>query len=213
MMKRKSLFTLLEVLIALGLTLMILTFLLLAYAESERTASFWREREEKEFSKLFLQRRLGEVFRNLLETDQEKAFFFTTDEIPGTTAPGSSILVFSYDNGFLRDAALSKSVLAALFVDIKGTLNLITWPARGLWGDMQVPPFHREALMEDLSLFQMEFFPMEGDRKLEWTKEGWSKERKDLPGAIKITATKKNEAPLVFYFPIPTNLSVVRVPK
>lgn len=212
-MRRKSCFTLLEVLIALGLTMMILTFLLLAYADAERTSSFWREKEKKEFSKLFLQNHLAEVFRSLVEVDQEKTFFFTTDEVPGLTAPGAPILVFSYDNGFIRDPALSKNVLGALFVDSKGTLNLITWPERELWGDMQIPPFHREVLMEDLTFFNLEFFPMEGDRKMEWIKGDWSKERKNLPGAIKLTAMKKNEAPLTFFFPIPSLLSVIRVPK
>lgn len=208
-----QLFTLLEVLIALGLTMMILTFLLLAYAQSEKISSSWRQTEQKEFAKLYLQHRLGEVFRNLeVELDQEKTFFFTLDEIPGVTLGGMPILVFSYDNDFIRDPALSKSVLGALFVDSKGALNLITWPERELWKDSQLPPFHREVLMEDLSLFQLEFFQMKGEKEAGWVKEGWSKEMKNLPGAIKVTVMKKNE-PFTFLFPIPKILSVLRIPK
>lgn len=200
---KKRPFTLLEVLIALGLTMLVLSFLLLAYAGSERISSAWRERERKEFSKLFLQHRLGEVFRNL-----EEAFFITLDEVPGVTLAGMPILVFSYDNGFIRDPALSRSVLGALFADAKGKLNLITWPERELWGDLQIPPFHREILMEDITLFQVDFFQMKGEKEA-----GWVKEIKTLPGAIKVTAAKKNEAPLTFMFPVPAILSVLRVPK
>lgn len=210
---KKRPFTLLEVLIALGLTMMIMTFLLLAYAQSEKISSGWRQQEQKEFSKLFLQHRLGEVFRNLEEVNQEKTFFFTLDEIPGVTLPQMPVLVFSYDNGFLRDPYLSRSVLGALFVDLKGALNLITWPERELWGDLTLPPFHREVLMEDLVQFQLEFFQTKGEKEAGWLKEAWTKEIKSFPGAIKLTAMKKNEPPQTFYFPVPETLSVIRVPK
>lgn len=210
---RRRPFTLLEVLIALGLTMMILTFLLLAYAQSEKISSGWREVEKKEFSKIFLQHRLGEIFRHLEEADQEKKFFFTTEEVPGVTLPASPVLVFSYDNGFIRDPALSNSVLGALFVDIHGALNLLTWPQRELWGDLQVPPFHREVLIENLSTIQLEFFQMKDNKEAGWIKDGWSKEMKELPGAIRLTVVKKEESPQTFFFPVPKILSVVRVPK
>lgn len=210
---KKRPFTLLEVLIALGLTMMVLTFLLLAYAQAERVSSGWRQQEQKEFSKLFLQHRLGEVFRNLEEVNQEKTFFFTLDEAPGVTLPQMPVLVFSYDNGFLRDPYLSRSVLGALFVDSKGVLTLITWPERELWGDLTLPPFHREVLMEDLVLFQLEFFQTKGEKEAAWIKEAWTKEIKSFPAAIKLTAMKKNEPPLTFYFPVPETLSVIRAPK
>lgn len=212
-MKIKRTFTLLEVLIALGLTMLILTFLLLAYADAERISSMWREKEQVQFSRIFLQHRLGEVFRNLEEADQEATFFFTFDGVPGVSLPSSPILVFSYDNGFLRDPALSRSVLGALFLDTTGALNLLTWPERELWGDLQVPPFHREVLMENLTQITLEFFQMNEEQEPLWVKEGWSKEEKSIPGAIKLIAFEKDAAPLTFLFPIPQVLSTIRVAK
>lgn len=193
---RKANFTLLEVLIALGLTLLILTTLLSAYLNAERTSLWWQKEEKEQFTLRFFTHRLTEVFNHLAEIDQNKSFFLTTE----------SGLIFSYDNGASFDRLFSGPVLGRLFIDPRGDLYLITWPEKELWGDSGIPPFHREVLMKGVASMQLSFLNKD-ENGLSWKSGGYSKEIKELPAAIKMTLTTKEGKQHTFYFPIPGVLS------
>ncbi len=135
MIIQKRNFTLLEILIALGLTLLILSSLLAAYFGAERSAAWWKKEENAQFAERFFYHRLLEVFNHLVEVDQNTTFFFTTNSSSGYTLPGSLSLIFSYDNGASLDANLAGTVLARLYIDAQGNLTLLTWQDRELWGD------------------------------------------------------------------------------
>src|SRR4029078_4676024 len=94
---KKLKFTLLEVLIALGLTLLILSTLMTVYLNTERTSAWWKKEEKEQFTLRFFTHRLTEVFNHLVESDQKKSFFLNSE----------SGLIFSYDNGASLDRLFS----------------------------------------------------------------------------------------------------------
>lgn len=195
---KKLKFTLLEVLIALGLTLLILSTLMSVYLNTERTSAWWKKEEKEQFTLRFFTHRLTEVFNHLLEIDQKKSFFLTTE----------SGLIFSYDNGASLDSLFSGPVLGRLFIDPRGDLYLITWPERELWGDSGIPPYHREVLFRNVASLQLSFLHKD-ENGTTWKSGGYSKEIKELPGAIKMTLTTKEGKQHTFYFPIPQVLSYI----
>lgn len=197
---KKVNFTLLEVLIALGLMLIILSTLMAAYLNIEKTTAWWQKEETALFEERFFIHRLLEVFSHLEEIDQTKTFFFTLQ----------NSLIFSYDNGVSLDANLSGSVLGRLFLDPEGNLNLLTWPSRELWKEIKLPPFHREVLMKNVQELQFSFFISTEEEK-GW-KNSFPKDLKDLPGAIKITIKTKEDQEKIFYFPVPQTLPIILTP-
>lgn len=200
-------FTLLEVLIALALTMILLTTLLGAYFQAEKTSLFWRQQEEALFPERYLNHRLEEVFRGIDTVDQKKTFFFTSADTSGLSLPGSSSLVFSYQNGVVLNIPLSGSVLGRLYVDRDGNLTLLTWPSPADWPTDRPPPVHREVLMSQLRGFQVEFFHIptdkQGETQVGWKRDVWSKDYKYAPGLIKMRLTKANGQTSLFCFPIP----------
>lgn len=211
-MKKIRYFTLLEVLISLGLTLLIFTVLLGAYLEAERSAAWWQKEEENLFPEKYLQQRLGEIFRQLIEADQEKSFFYTTASLPDLFGPETASLVFSYDNQVVIDPTLSSDVLGRLFVDLKGNLVLLTLPSKELWGEGTLPHFHYEILMPNVAQLHFEFFHLpqgENGGEKGWKSDGWSKELKYLPGVIKLLIQTKEGKSMIFLFPVPQIISQV----
>ena len=212
-MKRKRLhFTLLEILISLGLTLLIISSLLAAYLNIEKSSAWWKKEENALFAERFFSHRLLEVFSHLEEIDQNKTFFFTSDS--GLQMPGSTSLIFSYNNGSSFDKSLSGSVLGRLFVDNEGNLTLLTWPSREEWKDLGLPSLHREVLMKDIKELRFSFFILpnlkeENSSNAEWKEGSFSKDQKDLPGAIKLIIKTKDNQEKFYYFPVPETLSVV----
>lgn len=208
-------FTLLEVLIALGLTSLILSFLLASYYQAESVMLFWQAQDQEVFSERYVQYRLGEVFNKLLPADQEETFFFSLENVSGLFLPGASALVFSYDNGIILDASLAGPVLGILYVDPKGGLTLITWPEKKEWPENALPPHHREILMEGVKEMSFEYFqlPLENAevQEIGWRKEGWPKEFKYSPAMIKVKCVKNSGKELVYIFSIPELSAVFRL--
>lgn len=214
MKRSKRFFTLLEVLISLGLTLLILSSLMAAYLNIEKSAAWWRKEENALFAERFFAHRLLEVFSHLEEIDQNKTFFFTADSSSGFQLPGTTSLVFSYDNEASLDTSLSNSVLGRLFVDNEKNLTLITWPERENWKDLGLPALHREVLMQGVTGLKFSFFVLPNLKEdppsnAAWTTGGFSKDQKELPGAIRLTLTTHEDQEKTYYFPIPQTLSVV----
>lgn len=206
-------FSLLEVMIALGLTLMIFTVLLGAYLSAERSALSWQKEEEAYFPQRYLQHRLEDVFRHLTtKIDQQNNYFFSTppSSLFLTDTPS---LIFSYDNGILLDPRLSGEVLGRLFIDLEGNLTLLTLPSREIWKEGINPPSHAEILMRGVRGLQFEFYHLPQDQNStgakDWKSDGWNKELKYLPAIIKMTLIK-DEQSLLFLFPVPQVLAVVR---
>jgi hypothetical protein len=193
---------------------MIMTTLLTAYLNVERSSAWWKKEEQELFTERFFYHRLLEVFTHLEEIDKIKTFFFTSDSNTGLQLPGTTSLVFSYDNGASLDKGLSGSVLGRLFADSHGELILLTWPERELWPEQGLPSFHREVLMKNIKNLELEFFHLpnpleEGAPAAAW-KGSYSKDLTELPGAIKLTITTQDDKTRPYYFPIPQTLSILK---
>lgn len=199
---RKQFFTLIEVIISLGLTLMILTVLLGAYFQAEKSSVLWQNREKETFPERYLQHRLAEVFQTIGKVDQTETFFFTLDHGP-FTLPGTPSLVFTYNNGTVMDPALSGQVLGRLYVNKDRDLSLVTFTDRESWIQDLLPPLHREVLLKDVQSLQFEFFQIAPDKEASFRKDGWPKDLKYAPGAIKLTykTTESPETKLIFTIP------------
>lgn len=214
-MKRKRLsFTLLEILIALGLTLLILSSLMAAYLNIERSSAWWRKEENALFAERFFSHRLLEVFSHLEEIDQNKTFFFTLESSGGFQLPGTTSLIFSYDNEASFDPSLANKVLGRIFVDNEGNLTLLTWPKRESWKDLGLPSLHREVLMKGVKELKFSFFVLPNSKEdpppnAAWQTAGFSKDQKELPAAIKLTLKTNEDQEKIYYFPIPQVLSVI----
>lgn len=204
MMKfKKRFFTLLEILISLGLALLIISTLLISYLNIEKTAAWWKNEEDLLFQEKFFAHRLFEIFNQLEDPDQNKTFFFTTQTPPS--------LVFSYNNGVLLDPSLSSSVLGRLMIEPNEGVVLLTWPARENWESASLPPFHREMLLKGVEDIKFSFFHIANEEApAEWKESVYSKDLKELPGAIKIELVFQNGSQKPFFFPIPQTLSYIK---
>lgn len=185
--------------------MIILTSILTAFFGIEKSAAWWKKEEKKLFEERFLSHRLLEVFSHLEEVDQIKTFFFT--------ANGGKDLIFSYDNGISSDPALSGSVIGRLFVDLQGQLVLVTWPERELW-TTGLPSFHREVLLKEVKEIGFSFFHLtypgeDANEPTGWKQGDYSKGLINLPGAIKLSITMKDEREKIFHFPIPQTLPII----
>lgn len=215
MIIKKRYFTLLETLIALSLTMILLTTLIGAYFQAERASAYWIQQEQENFPKRYLDLRLERAFSHLLTPDQNKNFFFTSEN-SGFTLPGTSSLIFSYDNGAIKNPIFSGSVLGRLYVDRQGNLTLLTWPDRSDWNEDELPPFHREVLMTHVTNLQWDFFHIpssqdnEGNKEVGWKGSVWPKENKYNPGAIKLTLSQ-NDLKTVYIFMIPKVLTTFKI--
>lgn len=204
--KRK--FTLIEVLIALGLTLMLVSSLLFTYFQAIEATIFSERKVSEYLERRYLQKRLSEVFRNLIFPDQTKNFFFTSEGEISAFLPHTPTLTFSYNNGVNLDYQLSNEVLGRLYVDNKGNLSLLTWIERDKWEETSAVPHHIEKLMSGIKKLDFEFFSTQPEKKT-WQKNKWSIEEKELPGAIKLIITTTKDKELRFIFTVPHILGVI----
>lgn len=196
MRKRRHL-TLLELMIAIGLGLAILSSSLFFY----RFAVLQNEeifRLEKEAFRLrVMQFKLNELFQRV----DAKALFFTKPESP--FSKGQS-LVLKVINPPFDIPTFSGPALQTLIVDSEKRLILATWQFNDSLTDETMPDMHLEILLENIDRIDFQFLVKETDlsnaelRGGAWAKE-WKPDWAQVPAAVKIQFDK-----LEFAFPIAT---------
>jgi len=186
-------FTLLEILIALGLTTILLTALMGLYFQMTRAEVSLAKLQEDNFRLLYTQYRLGQVLPTSLPPSADKGTFFYTLE----GAEGVS-LIFSYDNGTGKGPNFSNQVIGRLFIDQEKNLRLITWP---LFSRESAPSEGRdEILLREVSALKFNFYIPQPSGGIETTSLGIDDER--LPAIIKVYFTHKGkETHLAFVLP------------
>lgn len=154
-------FTLIESLIALSLTLILLSLLSFFYRQIN-LAYIEGENSQKELFKLrYVENRLSQILpRAVSATTSYKDFYFFTISDPGAIfLQGSPIsLIFTYDNGADKNKLFSNHVLGRLFLDAQKRLCLVTWPSPVRWTENSSPPCKLEVLLEDIDALVFEFF-------------------------------------------------------
>lgn len=203
-------FTLLEVLIAMGLAAVLLTALLGAYQYVNMTSYAQQKAQKEAFQKRLLQERLSTILTSALSPTQVKKedfAFFTLD----------NGLAFVYDRGVDVDPFFANDVLARLYVH-DDKLMLAMWPLKSRWKEGGSPPMKQEVLMEGVSHIEFRFWmppdvtkgPIDttdaASRKEEHWVTGWNDvwqaSYKALPVFIRVAIIKEHEE-VVFLLPLP----------
>lgn len=219
----------LETLIALGITMIILSTLTFFYREIDAVNGQIEKVQNESFKMRYVENRLAAILPNAIsETDEKKDFFFFTPNANVPFAmPGSPSLLFTFDNGIRLDKNFANHVIGKLYLDNQGRLTLATWPAPERWVEGVNPPMKKEVLLGQVKMFSLAFF-VAPDRPWQLNKtsappaknktpasvvvkptpEGhwlpnWSSDYQLLPALVKLTVTREDGTTRVFAFPLP----------
>lgn len=190
--------TLLEVLIAMALTVLILTVLTFFYSHVSKIGTEIDQIKDQGFYVRYLESRLADILPKVVTpTDPDFAFFSVGDE--GLTKPGSQSLIFTFNNGPSLDKDLSNHVIGRIYVDRDGNLMFSYWPTLKHWNRAGLPEERKELLLEKVDSLSFEFFvapekskrwsPSKGQEiepKGEWRRQPWLKEFQNVPVIIKV---------------------------
>lgn len=156
----KRMMTLLEVLIALGLTVILLTALSFFYRELTRYDKAGETLRREEINLRHVDIRLQKSLAKSLSygTLGTDFLFFTGSGGEGLFWPGTSYLLFAYDRGIDRDPLFSNEVIGRLFVDSEKNLTLATWPIFSRWETRQSIPIKKEILLSNVTGLKFSFF-------------------------------------------------------
>lgn len=191
-------FTLIEVLIALGLGAVLFTFLLQTYLFIAQSAQQAAVENNALFPKRHLLHRLNPLFCRL--SSRASSFFVLTDDRHGLFLPGSRSLLFTYDNGVCVDASFTGLVTSWFFVDRQGRLTLITWPEVNQWVEGQPSAFRYEVFMEGVTDMDIRCFNVRPT--VGWT--GALAKENGLPAIVEITLKRaESEEKEIFPFLVP----------
>lgn len=220
-MIRKRHFTLLEVLIATGLTVLVLTTLTFFYQQITLLNIKVDNLQQKAFKMLYVENRLTNTLTHSVSETKDDFFFFTdVDRVPGIK-PETPSLIFTFDNGVKLDYRFSNHVLARLYLNENGQLTLVKWPSPRRWEEHELPPVHKEILIDNIKDLSFAFFiPPTPEREIQaeeqqkgreldspesrgrWIPE-WKREFQHLPAIVNITLTSEDDKQVRFAFPLP----------
>lgn len=210
-MRRRSHFTLIEMMISLAFLTLLLSSLFIWYrhltlGREERMRREWRAKEE-----LYLDLQLGKILPNA----NLKPCFFTSEQ------EGLRSLVFSFDNGAQEEKMLSGSVLGKIFLDESShTLCLGIWPNPET---REKFPCETRVLLEGVKTLSFEFYFPPNALKLGvdpqkvgayQPREGWQQEWESsyalLPPMMQVIIErlppkekKEKEKKLIFSYELP----------
>jgi len=223
---RRSFLTLLEVLIAMSLTVIVLIVLNYFYRDLSQIDFAMDKTYRQTFQLRYLENRLADIFPKTLSPKQAKKdyFFFSGNDGNAGMKPGSTNLVFLFDNGVVLDKNFANFVLARLYLDRENKLTLAIWPAPERWEANVAPPIKKEILLENVDSLSFEFFiPPEKNRKASeklpdtkqvvaepepkgsWT-NAWSSDYRQIPALIRVKVARKineSEEKALFTFSLP----------
>lgn len=152
--------TLLETLIALGITMLVLSTLTFYYRQIDAVNTQLEKVQGQGFRMRYVENRLSQILPQAVsEKDAKKDFFFfTTSSSLAFAKQGSPTLLFTYDNGVKLDKLFSNHVLGRLFLSTDNKLCLATWPSPSRWVEGINPPMKMEVLLEGVEVLGFAFF-------------------------------------------------------
>lgn len=152
--------TLVEVLIALGLSSIIMTAMFYFYQKAARLDIAVQKVEHQVFSLRLLESQLMRIIPKSVSLKEAKGdFVFLSGVSDQISKSGTPYLLFTYDRGVDIDPLFSNIVMARLFVDKKSRLILAVWPTHKRWpAGNSPPPMKREVLMENVSSLSFSFY-------------------------------------------------------
>lgn len=221
-LKRRDI-TLIEILIAMTLTVLILTTLSFFYRSITMMGYDLDRIKTAQFYLRYVENRLVDVLpKALSKKSNPNDFVFYSFGSDGSDImiSGSQSLLFSFDNGVSLDKPFSNNVVGRLFVDPDGNLILAYWPIPYRWDKEGSIPVKKEVLLENVKNLSFEFFiapekkednqtpeakpnaTTSPEPKGSWTKEHWLKEYETLPALVKIHITMNNDSTRTYVYPL-----------
>lgn len=180
--------TLIEMVIALALTVIILTSLTYFYRQMSEIDAETERVIADNFKMRFVETRLADVLpRSISESDKKKDFVFFSTGDDGLTKSGSQSLIFTFDNKVSLDKPFSNHVLGRLYLSQNGDLTLAYWPSPKRWKDNTLPPMKKEVLLKGVENLSFEFYIAPENKKAK------KPANKPQPSNDDKTNEKKNE--------------------
>lgn len=214
----RSLFTLIEVLVAMTLISLLMTTLLFFYKEVVLIGKEGEGIVGETFKSRYIANRLADVVPKALSPSDPLFAFFSSPSPQGGSGIGEGCLIFAYHNGVSLNKALANEVLGRLTIDDKERLVLYSWPLKG--DDSSCDLVNKEVLMDNVSGLTFAFFigtaysqeeKEKGIKPSEdlgcWRTLPWQKEFQLLPAMVKIIIERKQQDPLTFIFPLANSTS------
>lgn len=223
--------TLIEVLIAMVLTVLVLTTLMFFYQQISFISTDIDKVKAEHFHLRYVENRLSNILpRAINEKDKARDFVFFSLNDEGIGLSGSQSLIFTFDNDVKRDGIFSNHVIARLYLDKQGRLTLAYWPSPKRLTDIHAIPMKKEILFEGADSLAFEFFIPPGkasEAKLtkasdnpipeprgDWRRQLWSKEFQMLPAIVKVIVgvkedKDKTKQTITFAFPLVNSLTSV----
>jgi hypothetical protein len=224
-MSKKRYASLIEVLIAMVLTVLVLMTLMFFYRQTTSINSEIEKVKTEHFRLRFVEKRLSDVLTRTISDKGKKTdflFFSLNDE--GLGLPGSQSLIFTFNNGVSKDKAFSNDVVGRLYLDQQKRLILAYWPLPKRWEGSSQLPMKKETLLEGVESLGFEFFiPPEkaGEASLKknaaseapapepkgaWRRQLWLRDFQKLPAMVKVDITfsegKHGKQEMTFAYPL-----------
>lgn len=199
---------LLELLIALTLTAVVLTFLFSFFVESARIEKKLDTARMTISNRGYLQTRLQTIL-SAIDSGSSEPYLYTKQ----FEKEKSISLITLFDNGIDPDPAYSGSIMGRIFLDEEKNLCLATWPL----GNEKNRPWRKEVLLPHVKSFEFEFLGKRSasehgkkekirpiNANLAWRTE-WAKFQSGVPSIIRLRVTEeKAKEPLQFAFILPS---------
>lgn len=168
--------SLLEMIIAMGLTVLVLFSLTFFYREIDMLNSDMEKTQKLAFEKLYLENRLSSILPKILPPrfsskmkNQEITndyFMYTAPYSESATAQTANSLIFTFKKGPDMDPDRANDALGRLYIDQGNRLCLATWPSPVRWQPNVQPSMRKEILLENVVSLDFQFYvPPEKDRK------------------------------------------------
>jgi len=154
----KRFVTMIELLIAMALTMIVLSTLAYFYWQVEEVNILSDRDQQTAFEKLYLHCRLSGAIPKTVAPNSDDFCFVSGHETDFLSSGTTANLLFTFDNGVRLDPPFSNHVLARLFVDEKHRLCLCVWPSPKKWDPQRLPPAKPEILLENVSSLEFEFY-------------------------------------------------------
>lgn len=195
--------TLLEVLIALSLTAILLSLLMVFYRDQDLINQKLDQLEREAFQMMYIENRLSMIIPKIIAPNDTKKdfYFFVSNESNSTLKPN----------------------IPSLYLDKEDRLGLATMPSPQRWE--HPVPLEYEVLMTGVADLQFEFYvPPDKDRKVflqngkklseiipknHWH-QVWKYDYKQLPAILRIKIRLNDGKEMQFAFPLPnTDLGIM----
>ena len=203
---QKRPYILLELMIALGLTAILLTLLFRFFAGSVKLDQKINEAREALYQRQHFQTRVSSLLNSITPRSSmapsSGSSFYTLNE-------KTSSLVAIFDNGIDPDPLFSGPILGKVYIDAEANLTLAIWPLEKTGKNL----YRKEILLSGVENMRFQFLAKKNlqqpdakaiaiNSSFEWRSD-WPKNRWDIPSIVRVIFLhEKQEVSFAFMLPL-----------